>query len=48
MVVVDNKCDCSGIPPVTMDPIEIMYILSTAAMALFLFTVLHVTLTLNL
>lgn len=28
MVVVDNKCDCSSIPPVTMDPIEIMYILS--------------------
>ncbi|XP_061583138.1 voltage-dependent calcium channel subunit alpha-2/delta-3 isoform X3 [Cololabis saira] len=25
MVVVDNKCDCSSIPPVTMDPIEIMY-----------------------
>lgn len=35
MVVVDNKCDCSGIPPVTMDPIEIMYILSTAEMTLF-------------
>lgn len=28
MVVVDNKCDCSSTPPVTMDPIEIMYILS--------------------
>uniref|UniRef100_A0A8P4GI48 Calcium channel, voltage dependent, alpha2/delta subunit 3 n=1 Tax=Dicentrarchus labrax TaxID=13489 RepID=A0A8P4GI48_DICLA len=28
MVVVDNKCDCSSAPPVTMDPIEIMYILS--------------------
>ncbi|KAM7402145.1 hypothetical protein PAMP_017410 [Pampus punctatissimus] len=27
MVVVDNKCDCSNAPPVTMDPIEIMYIL---------------------
>lgn len=27
MVVVDNKCDCSSAPPVTMDPIEIMYIL---------------------
>ncbi|XP_032369981.1 voltage-dependent calcium channel subunit alpha-2/delta-3 isoform X4 [Etheostoma spectabile] len=25
MVVVDNKCDCSSSPPVTMDPIEIMY-----------------------
>ncbi|XP_036957812.1 voltage-dependent calcium channel subunit alpha-2/delta-3-like isoform X3 [Acanthopagrus latus] len=25
MVVVDNKCDCSSAPPVTMDPIEIMY-----------------------
>uniref|UniRef100_A0A8C7XLP8 Calcium channel, voltage dependent, alpha2/delta subunit 3 n=1 Tax=Oryzias sinensis TaxID=183150 RepID=A0A8C7XLP8_9TELE len=24
MVVVDNKCDCSSIPPVTMDPIEII------------------------
>lgn len=31
MVVVDNKCDCSSVPPVTMDPIEIMYILSTTA-----------------
>ncbi|KAK7916639.1 hypothetical protein WMY93_012400 [Mugilogobius chulae] len=28
MIVVDNKCDCSGAPAVTMDPIEIMYILS--------------------
>lgn len=28
MVVVDNKCDCSSTLPVTMDPIEIMYILS--------------------
>lgn len=27
MVVVDNKCDCSMIEPITMDPIEIMYIL---------------------
>uniref|UniRef100_A0A8C5I4C3 Calcium channel, voltage dependent, alpha2/delta subunit 3 n=1 Tax=Gouania willdenowi TaxID=441366 RepID=A0A8C5I4C3_GOUWI len=27
MVVVDNKCDCSSAPLVTMDPIEIMYIL---------------------
>ncbi|KAF3689884.1 Voltage-dependent calcium channel subunit alpha-2/delta-3 [Channa argus] len=27
MVVVDNKCDCNSAPPVTMDPIEIMYIL---------------------
>ncbi|CAJ1052106.1 voltage-dependent calcium channel subunit alpha-2/delta-3-like [Xyrichtys novacula] len=27
MVVVDNKCDCSSAPAVTMDPIEIMYIL---------------------
>uniref|UniRef100_A0A3B3TTS3 Calcium channel, voltage dependent, alpha2/delta subunit 3 n=1 Tax=Poecilia latipinna TaxID=48699 RepID=A0A3B3TTS3_9TELE len=27
MVVVDNKCDCSNIDPVTMDPIEIKYIL---------------------
>uniref|UniRef100_A0AAQ4QCV6 Calcium channel, voltage dependent, alpha2/delta subunit 3 n=1 Tax=Gasterosteus aculeatus aculeatus TaxID=481459 RepID=A0AAQ4QCV6_GASAC len=27
MVVVDNKCDCSSSPPVTMDPNEIMYIL---------------------
>uniref|UniRef100_H3DB17 Calcium voltage-gated channel auxiliary subunit alpha2delta 3 n=1 Tax=Tetraodon nigroviridis TaxID=99883 RepID=H3DB17_TETNG len=25
MVVVDNKCDCSSIPPVTMDPIEIIH-----------------------
>ncbi|XP_077459637.1 voltage-dependent calcium channel subunit alpha-2/delta-3 isoform X1 [Stigmatopora argus] len=25
MVVVDNKCDCSNVPPVTMDPVEIMY-----------------------
>uniref|UniRef100_A0A665T2V7 Calcium channel, voltage dependent, alpha2/delta subunit 3 n=1 Tax=Echeneis naucrates TaxID=173247 RepID=A0A665T2V7_ECHNA len=24
MVVVDNKCDCSSAPPVTMDPIEII------------------------
>uniref|UniRef100_A0AAQ5WYA6 VWFA domain-containing protein n=1 Tax=Amphiprion ocellaris TaxID=80972 RepID=A0AAQ5WYA6_AMPOC len=24
MVVVDSKCDCSGAPPVTMDPIEII------------------------
>ncbi|CAB1432082.1 unnamed protein product [Pleuronectes platessa] len=24
MVVVDNKCDCSSSPPVTMDPIEII------------------------
>ncbi|KAF3856312.1 hypothetical protein F7725_017035, partial [Dissostichus mawsoni] len=24
MVVVDNKCDCSSYPPVTMDPIEII------------------------
>lgn len=35
MVVVDNKCDCSSIPPVTMDPIEIMYILSAAAINMF-------------
>ncbi|KAF0036213.1 hypothetical protein F2P81_011525 [Scophthalmus maximus] len=27
MVVVDNKCDCSMFEPITMDPIEIMYIL---------------------
>uniref|UniRef100_A0A4W5RCH3 Calcium channel, voltage dependent, alpha2/delta subunit 3 n=1 Tax=Hucho hucho TaxID=62062 RepID=A0A4W5RCH3_9TELE len=27
MVVVDNKCDCSSTLPVSMDPIEIMYIL---------------------
>ncbi|XP_031424440.1 voltage-dependent calcium channel subunit alpha-2/delta-3-like [Clupea harengus] len=25
MVVVDNKCDCSSISSVTMEPIEIMY-----------------------
>ncbi|KAM4582946.1 voltage-dependent calcium channel subunit alpha-2/delta-3-like [Fundulus diaphanus] len=25
MVVVDNKCDCSIVPPVTMDPIEIIH-----------------------
>ncbi|XP_059925918.1 LOW QUALITY PROTEIN: voltage-dependent calcium channel subunit alpha-2/delta-3-like [Gadus macrocephalus] len=25
MVVVENKCDCSSAPPVTIDPIEIMY-----------------------
>ncbi|KAK0135862.1 Voltage-dependent calcium channel subunit alpha-2/delta-3 [Merluccius polli] len=29
MVVVDNKCDCSSAPPVTIDPIEIMYILDS-------------------
>ncbi|XP_066553823.1 voltage-dependent calcium channel subunit alpha-2/delta-3 isoform X2 [Amia ocellicauda] len=27
MVVVDNKCDCKAAPPITMEPIEIMYIL---------------------
>lgn len=27
MVVVDNKCDCSMFEPITMEPIEIMYIL---------------------
>ncbi|KAI4898906.1 hypothetical protein NFI96_006875, partial [Prochilodus magdalenae] len=27
MVVVENKCDCSSAPPVTMEPIEIIYIL---------------------
>uniref|UniRef100_A0A3B5QHC5 Voltage-dependent calcium channel alpha-2/delta subunit conserved region domain-containing protein n=1 Tax=Xiphophorus maculatus TaxID=8083 RepID=A0A3B5QHC5_XIPMA len=27
MVVVDNKCDCGTFDPVTMDPIEIKYIL---------------------
>lgn len=27
MVVVDNKCDCSMFEPITMNPIEIMYIL---------------------
>lgn len=27
MVVVDNKCDCTMFEPITMDPIEIMYIL---------------------
>ncbi|XP_061553313.1 voltage-dependent calcium channel subunit alpha-2/delta-3-like isoform X5 [Phycodurus eques] len=26
MVVVDNKCDCSMFEPITMDPVEIMYI----------------------
>ena len=26
MVVVDKKCDCTKTPPVTMDPIEIIYI----------------------
>ncbi|XP_062316525.1 voltage-dependent calcium channel subunit alpha-2/delta-3-like [Osmerus eperlanus] len=26
MVVVDNKCDCESAEPITMDPIEIMYI----------------------
>lgn len=30
MVVVDNKCDCSMFEPITMDPIEIMYILYLA------------------
>ncbi|XP_051528531.1 voltage-dependent calcium channel subunit alpha-2/delta-3-like isoform X8 [Myxocyprinus asiaticus] len=25
MVVVENKCDCSSTPPVTMEPIEIIY-----------------------
>ncbi|XP_015203820.1 voltage-dependent calcium channel subunit alpha-2/delta-3 isoform X2 [Lepisosteus oculatus] len=25
MVVVDNKCDCKSAPPITMEPIEIMY-----------------------
>uniref|UniRef100_A0A6Q2Y246 VWFA domain-containing protein n=1 Tax=Esox lucius TaxID=8010 RepID=A0A6Q2Y246_ESOLU len=29
MVVVDNKCDCSAAGPITMEPIEIMYILFT-------------------
>ncbi|CAL8381798.1 unnamed protein product [Boreogadus saida] len=29
MVVVENKCDCSSAPPVTIDPIEIMYILDS-------------------
>ncbi|XP_064422513.1 voltage-dependent calcium channel subunit alpha-2/delta-3 [Latimeria chalumnae] len=28
MVVVDNECDCSFIKPITMEPIEIMYILT--------------------
>uniref|UniRef100_A0A8C2GMK5 Calcium voltage-gated channel auxiliary subunit alpha2delta 3 n=1 Tax=Cyprinus carpio TaxID=7962 RepID=A0A8C2GMK5_CYPCA len=28
MVVIDNTCDCSDFGPVTMDPIEIMYILN--------------------
>ncbi|CAM4731656.1 unnamed protein product [Leuciscus chuanchicus] len=28
MVVVENKCDCGSAPPVTMQPIEIIYILS--------------------
>ncbi|CAL8238765.1 unnamed protein product, partial [Lota lota] len=23
MVIIDNKCDCSSAPPVTLDPIEI-------------------------
>lgn len=27
MVVVDNKCDCSMFEPITMNPVEIMYIL---------------------
>lgn len=27
MVVVENKCDCSSASPVTMEPIEIIYIL---------------------
>ncbi|KAI7789916.1 putative voltage-dependent calcium channel subunit alpha-2/delta-3, partial [Triplophysa rosa] len=27
MVVIDNECDCSEFGPVTLDPIEIMYIL---------------------
>ncbi len=27
MVVVENTCDCSSAPPVTMEPIEIIYIL---------------------
>ena len=29
MVVVENKCDCSSAPAVSMDPIEVMYILLT-------------------
>uniref|UniRef100_A0A3B4ULU6 Calcium channel, voltage dependent, alpha2/delta subunit 3 n=1 Tax=Seriola dumerili TaxID=41447 RepID=A0A3B4ULU6_SERDU len=29
MVVVDNKCDCSSAPPVTMDPIEIISFIFT-------------------
>uniref|UniRef100_A0A8C2X8R2 Calcium voltage-gated channel auxiliary subunit alpha2delta 3 n=1 Tax=Cyclopterus lumpus TaxID=8103 RepID=A0A8C2X8R2_CYCLU len=32
MVVVDNKCDCSMFEPITMDPIEIMYILDRLKM----------------
>lgn len=27
MVVVDNKCDCTMFEPITMDPVEIIYIL---------------------
>lgn len=27
MVVVDNECFCDSIPPITMAPIEIRYIL---------------------
>lgn len=33
MVVVDSKCDCSMFEPITMDPIEIMYILYWAKTA---------------
>uniref|UniRef100_A0A6Q2XMT1 VWFA domain-containing protein n=1 Tax=Esox lucius TaxID=8010 RepID=A0A6Q2XMT1_ESOLU len=32
MVVVDNKCDCSAAGPITMEPIEIMYILFTESL----------------
>ena len=27
MVVVDNQCDCSMVEQITMDPVEIIYIL---------------------
>uniref|UniRef100_A0AAV2M7M0 VWFA domain-containing protein n=1 Tax=Knipowitschia caucasica TaxID=637954 RepID=A0AAV2M7M0_KNICA len=32
MIVADTKCDCSSAPAVTMDPIEIMYILLMSCM----------------
>ncbi|KAJ8360971.1 hypothetical protein SKAU_G00174960 [Synaphobranchus kaupii] len=35
MVVVDNKCDCSSAPPISMEPIELMYILLSVTRGLW-------------